>query len=70
MAQYRKVASANRQIDRLRKQVLWYDRELSAAKRTVARYVTREGYCRVCAGTGDRASGDPCPYCDGKGKPA
>lgn len=69
MAQYRTLASANREIDRLRKQRLWYDKELSAAKATLACYVSKNGYCLVCAGTGEMAKGNPCRYCDGKGRP-
>lgn len=48
----------------------YLDARETATRTALNRYVTENGCCRVCAGTGDTPKGDPCKFCDGYGRPA
>lgn len=41
--------------------------QVDQMKQIIERYVTPNGYCKPCAGAGDNARGEPCPFCRGVG---
>ena len=42
-------------------------KECQIMKSIIDRYVTSNGYCRPCAGSGETSRGTPCVYCKGVG---